>query len=231
MRLFFAENIEAKSLSSEETQHAVKVLRLQKGHEIQLIDGLGKLATANITEIDKRSCSYQITNIQNFDNELAHIHIAVAPTKSSDRLEWMLEKMTEIGVGTIHLIHTKRTEKTFLNLERLTKKLVSAAKQSHKYYLPALKEYKSLKEFITTNTFEQKFIAHLAEGERHYLGSKLEADKNACILIGPEGDFTDEEIALAFDTGYLPVTLGNYRLRTETAAVFGCTLLNHVSYL
>jgi 16S rRNA (uracil1498-N3)-methyltransferase len=231
MHTFFIENIQNKNLSAEETQHAIKVLRLQKGDLIQLIDGNGKMAKALISQIDKRNCEFQIKEIKQFDNPLSHLHLAVAPTKSSDRLEFMLEKMTEIGIGNIHLIHTTRTEKSFLNTERLTKKLVSAIKQSQKYHLPKLLEYKSLSDFFNKNNFEQKYIAHLADTDRKYLGNELKKDTSICVLIGPEGDFTKEEIAQAFEHNYQAVALGNYRLRTETAAIYATSLMNHVQVL
>ncbi len=230
MRIFYSEDTKSGNLSAEETQHAIKVLRLQKGQEIHLIDGKGTLTTAVVSEIDKRNCAYVITESTLFENTVEHLHVAVAPTKNSDRLEFMIEKMTEIGVGTIHLILTKRTEKVKINLERLHKKIVSAAKQSHKYHLPILIEYTSLKDFLEKTSFKQKFIAHLANEDRRYLGKEIEKDCTSCVLIGPEGDFTEDEIALALKENYTPVTLGAFRLRTETAAIFACTLLNNNRY-
>jgi 16S rRNA (uracil1498-N3)-methyltransferase len=231
MRLFFSEDIDTGKLNAEETQHAIKVLRLQKDQEIHLIDGKGTLARAIVTEIDKRNCSYKTLDKTLCENTIQHLHLAIAPTKSSDRLEWMIEKMTEIGIGTIHFIHTKRTEKSKLNLERLHKKILSAAKQSHKYHFPLIEEHKSLKSFIDSYQFDQKYIAHLAEGERKYLGKEVTNKGSVCVLIGPEGDFTDDEIELAFKSNYQAVTLGEFRLRTETAAVFATTLLNHIRYI
>jgi 16S rRNA (uracil1498-N3)-methyltransferase len=229
MRLFYAQNIDSKELSSEESQHAIKVLRLKIGDKITLINGKGTSAEAEITFIDKRNCRYKILQENEHKNPLENLHLAVAPTKSNDRLEWMLEKVTEIGIGNIHLIHTKRSEKTRLNLERLEKKMISAIKQSQKFFTPNLLEYNSLKDFFTKNKFEQKFIAHLADEDKKYLGKELNPNQSSCVLIGPEGDFTDDEIKLALSNGYQPVTLGNYRLRTETAGVFATTLMNDVN--
>jgi 16S rRNA (uracil1498-N3)-methyltransferase len=231
MRLFFAEDIALNQLNPEEAQHAIKVLRLKIGDNIELIDGKGKLTKATISQIDKRQAYYQVNSVQEFENQLAHLHIGLGPTKSNDRLEFMLEKMTEIGIGHIHLIQTQRTEKNHLNLERLIKKLISAAKQSHKYHLPKLTQYKNLNEFLAQTTFDQKFVAHLANDQRVYLGTVLKPNVKTCVLIGPEGDFTQQEIDLAFKNGYQAVTLGDFRLRTETAAIFACTLLNHARYL
>lgn len=231
MRIFFSTDTASNWLPDEEAQHAARVLRLKVGDPIQLIDGKGNLTTAEITLIDKRKCQYSITKQEHFKNPVAGIEIAVAPTKSNDRLEWMLEKMTEIGVEKIHLLITKRTEKVKLNLERLQKKIISAAKQSHKIYLPVLIVQKDLSVFLSQTKSDQQFIAHLADEDRKYIGSELQPSASTCVLIGPEGDFTDDEIGLAIAHRFQPVTLGDFRLRTETAAVFATTLMINARYL
>lgn len=231
MYLFYAPDIESGELPSEEAQHAARVLRLKTGDTIQLMDGKGITAIATVTEIDKRNCLYHIESKELFENPVEHLHIAVAPTKSTDRLEWMIEKMVEIGIGTIHLITTERTERSKINLERLQKKVIAASKQSHKKYLTEVSVYKSLKSFIEKSNFNKKAIAHLIETERTYLGSILDHDSTSCVLIGPEGDFTDKELKLAISSGYKSVTLGDFRLRTETAAVFASTILNNSRYI
>lgn len=231
MRIFFSSSTTSGTLPDEEAQHAARVLRLKTGDSIQIINGKGHLTSAQITSIDKRNCAYQITHQKYFENPVAGIEIAVAPPKSSDRLEWMLEKMTEIGVEKIHLILTKRTEKPKLNLERLQKKIISAAKQSHKYYLPELIVHPVFSDFLDQTNTQQKFIAHLADEDRKYLGTELKPTGSACVLIGPEGDFSPEEIKLALEHQFQPITLGEFRLRTETAAVFANTLVINARYL
>lgn len=230
MRIFFNPEIESGKLPPEEAQHAARVLRLKSGDKIQLINGHGTLATAIVTEIDKRKCSYSLENQEVFENPVQQLNLAVSPTKSTDRLEWMLEKMVEIGIGTIYLIITDRTERVKLNMDRLQKKIISAAKQSHKYHLPEIVVYQKYQEFLDKETFDIKLIAHLIETERTYIGSALEKNKTTCVLIGPEGDFTEAELKQASLKGYKSVTLGDFRLRTETAAVFATTIMNHTRY-
>lgn len=230
MRVFYTPDITSNTLPQEEAMHASKVLRLKEGDEISLINGTGASAIAKVTEITKRSCAYVVlTHTQN-SNPVEKLEIAVAPTKSNDRLEWMIEKLTEIGTGKIHLIFTKRTEKSRLKKERIFKKIVAAAKQSHKSHFPELIIHENYPDFLLMCNQEVKLIAHLEDEKRVYIGNELRKEKSTLILIGPEGDFTPEEIKQAIDHSFRPVTLGDFRLRTETAAVFASTLLNNNSY-
>lgn len=230
MRVFYTPNIDSNALPQEEAQHASRVLRLKTGDKISLVNGSGTNATAEVTEIDKRNCNYKVLSQINENNHVKNLEIAVAPTKSNDRLEWMIEKITEIGIAKIHLIFTSRTEKTKLKEERLFKKVVSAAKQSHKSYFPEIQVHKSYSAFIEGAKQQIKLIAHLADNERVYIGNQLKKECSTLVLIGPEGDFTDEEIALAHQKNFKSVTLGGFRLRTETAAIFTTTILNHNRY-
>ena len=231
MRVFYTEHIDSGKLLSEEAQHAARVLRLKTGDQISLVNGHGTVATALITDIDKRNCSYKIVETKEESNPVSQIEIAIAPTKSNDRLEWMIEKLTEIGIGKIHLVFTKRTEKARLKPERLFKKVISAAKQSHKSHFPSIIIHEKFSDFISTTNFDQQFIAHLIEEERTYIGQEIQKEGSLCLLIGPEGDFTENEVHKALENGYKSVTLGDFRLRTETAAIYAATVINHTRYL
>jgi len=230
MRIFYCPDIAQNTLPPEEALHAIRVLRLKLGDHIEVIDGKGNSYEAKITEIDKRKCKFNVVNQKSYNNDLDNIHLAIAPTKSSDRLEWMIEKVTEIGVASIHLVLSERTERSKVNLDRIEKKIISAAKQSHKYFFPSVQLHQSLSAFVKATEFDTKLIAHLEEGDRKYLGQCISKEESTVILIGPEGDFTPQEIQLATNNDYQPVTLGDYRLRTETAAVFATTILNNRRY-
>jgi 16S rRNA (uracil1498-N3)-methyltransferase len=189
-------------LSEEESKHAVRVLRLNEGDAIDLLDGRGGLYTATVADANPKRCQLRITHHETVAPRPYFTHVAVAPTKNLDRMEWFVEKAVEIGVERISFLRCARSERRELKLERLEKIAISALKQSGQAWLP-----------------ETTFIAHLEAGERTALAQVASAGLGCCVLIGPEGDFTPAEINLALGRGIRPVTLGASRLRTETAAL------------
>ncbi len=224
MRLFFDEQIIPDSitytLSEEESKHIVKVLRLQEGDKIGLINGKGSSFTCLIISAHPKRCRLKILNHSFTPPPEYDIHIAIAPTKQMERIEWFVEKATEIGVTEISLILCKNTERNKLKIERLTKKAISAIKQSKRLYLPRINPLISFESFVNKNP--NGLIAHCEENlERLHFKDYFQ--KTKCpILIGPEGDFTEKEIKIALKNGYKAITLGENRLRTETAALYAC---------
>lgn len=227
MRLFYDSSIESNPILDEtEAKHATKVLRLGVGDNIQVVDGLGNLFTCKITEANKRECKLAILEKESFQKPEKHIHIAIAPTKNQDRIEWFVEKCIEIGVQEITFLNCKRSERSKMNKERIERIAVSAMKQSLKYWMPTINDLVDFKPFLNTCNDSSKMIAHLNEGERHYISSIQHTQPSYCMLIGPEGDFTDQEVHQAIQAGFVPVSLGESRLRTETAGMVSCVQLN-----
>lgn len=214
------------SLSETESRHAIKVLRLSVGDEVKLTDGKGNGYKGVIEEANPKNCVVQINDLLTHSQQRNyHLHIAIAPTKNMDRIEWFVEKATEIGVDEISFLLCQHSERKVLKMERLERVTISAMKQSLKFTLPKLHTLKSFSDFVQQdfpNT--QKFIAHLEEGNKQLLSNTLNSKQNYLILIGPEGDFSPEEIALTLEKGYAAVSLGNSRLRTETAGMFATAL-------
>ena len=206
-------------LSEEESKHAVRVLRLSVGDEVVLVDGCGGLYTAAVAEANPKRCQLRIMQHTHVAPRPHFTHVAVAPTKNLDRMEWFVEKAVEVGVERISFLRCARSERRELKLERLEKIVVSALKQSGQAWLPQLDEMTDFTAFVAAITPETTFIAHLEEGERTALSQVVGQELGCCVLIGPEGDFTPAEIALALGRGIRPVTLGASRLRTETAAL------------
>ncbi len=211
-------------LDADESRHAIKVLRLKIGQGINLIDGGGTFYKATITNENHRKCEFEITEKREEAKRAGYRHIAIAPTKNLDRTEWFVEKAVEIGVDRISFILTKNSERKVLKTERLVKKAISAMKQSIKASLPVIDEMKSLKEFLKTNDNENKFIAYVDFDNPIELKSVV-AESNL-VLIGPEGDFTPDEVELAVESGFQNVSLGQSRLRTETAGIAAVHILN-----
>lgn len=224
MRQFFDPNITPETikhtLPEEESKHAVRVLRMQNGDQLELLNGLGDQFICKITEAHPKKCQIEVIEHTKIDLSDEEIHIAVSPTKQTDRIEWFIEKATEIGVTEISFILTKNSERNQLKLDRLVKKAISAMKQSKRYTLPILNPTVDVKEFIQSHP--NGLIAHCMEDEKLESISKVFQRTNCPILIGPEGDFTQEEVDLALQNGYKTITLGKNRLRTETAALYAC---------
>jgi 16S rRNA (uracil1498-N3)-methyltransferase len=217
-------------LTEEESKHCARVLRLDKGDQIKLIDGKGGFYTATISDAHpKRTILHINSVITEFSKRNHYLHIAVAPTKNLDRLEWFLEKATEIGIDEISLIITQRSERKEAKVDRLDKIITAAIKQSLKAYHPKLNEAVGFNKFLAQPFNGQKFIAHCADGLKAELKNELKPHGQYLMLIGPEGDFTEKEIADALQIGFKPITLGDSRLRTETAALEACFEVNFLN--
>ena len=210
-------------LTPDESKHCIKVLRLKKGDRVQLMNGSGSIFEAVIGIPDSKACVLDIVKEEQFPNLRSYqLSIAIAPTKNMDRFEWFVEKATEIGIDNILPILCKHSERKELKLDRLEKILVSAMKQSGQTYLPELSRLTPFAEVVSRPFEGDKLIAHCVPGEKHSLKNVVTPGKNVLLLIGPEGDFDPSEIKLALEKGFLPVSLGASRLRTETAGVVGC---------
>lgn len=226
MQLFYNPNItettEAFSFNKEESRHIVKVLRKNIGDVLNITNGNGWLFTAEITIPDIKKCVVNIVSKTLQPKREYSLHLAVAPTKMNDRYEWFLEKATEIGIDTITPIICDHSERKVIKAERFEKILQSAAKQSLNCYLPKLNKAISFKDFIKQDFNGNSFIAHCEETDRKSLKNSLKPKTDITILIGPEGDFSVKEIEMALQNNFIPVTLGETRLRTETAAIVAC---------
>ena len=234
MHLFYTPDIDPAHpqyfLTEEESKHAIRVMRLEVGSVVQLIDGKGGLYTAEIIDAHPKRTILQIKNsTQGYNKRNHYLHIAIAPTKNMERLEWFLEKATEIGIDEISLIICQRSERKEAKAERLNKIITAAIKQSLKAYHPKLNEVMPLAELLAKPFDGQKFIAHCEDSEKVTLTSTLQKHSRYLILIGPEGDFTPHEIDMALQNGYNALTLGESRLRTETAALEACFEANFLN--
>ena len=225
MALFYVPNItSANILPEEESQHAIKVLRLQVGDAIEVLDGVGGFYRAKITNPHPKNCGFEITETKVvFGKRDYKLHIAIAPTKNIERLEWFIEKATEIGIDEISPIICRFSERKLIKAERLEKIIVSAAKQSVKAYFPKLNPICTFDELMKNHQNSQKFIAHCYEQDKKLLQYEIQKSADILILIGPEGDFSKEEVQKAIRAGFVPVSLGNSRLRTETAGLVACS--------
>ncbi len=223
MQLFYnseiTESTSEFSFSKEESKHISKVLRKKEGDTLHITNGKGWGFEAEIVIADFKQCIATIVSKTFQEKKTYNLHLAVAPTKMNDRYEWFLEKATEIGIDSITPIICDHSERKVIKTERFDKILQSAMKQSLSYYLPTLHPLISFKEFIKQDFSDQLFIAHCEDTERKSLKQALQPKQDVIILIGPEGDFSTKEIELAIAKSFSPVTLGNTRLRTETAAI------------
>lgn len=234
MQLFYAPNIDNDTneftFDKEESKHIVKVLRKLEGSILHITNGKGFLFICEIILASEKKCVVTIKESHFTEARNFKIHMVVAPTKMNDRYEWFLEKATEIGVDEITPIICDHSERKIIKTERFDKILISAMKQSNQMYLPVLNEPIKLTEFLSKEISGQKFIAHCEETDKVELKDRMEKKQHYTLLIGPEGDFSTNEINKAIANGFLPVALGNTRLRTETAAIVGChtfALLNN----
>ena len=228
MHLFYTPDItpDFYILNEEESKHCTRVLRLQQGDTVYLVDGAGGLYTAIIQDANQKKCQLQIVDKQIEYGKLPYTsHIAVAPTKNMDRMEWFVEKAVEIGVSEITFLLCEHSERRQLRLDRLEKIAVSAMKQSQKGYLPLLHDLTPFTKFVQQSQTDRTFIAHLEEDATKSIKHYFSTGQPHCIMIGPEGDFSTDEIKAAYAAGIRPVTLGESRLRTETAALVACHTL------
>jgi len=221
--MFYLSNLlpsaETFVLTEEESSHCIRVLRKQPGDEIQVLDGDGGLYTAAILDAHPKKCTAKVLNYV-FEEPTRSIHLAVAPTKNMDRIEWLVEKGTELGCTRFTFILTKRSERTKVNMDRIHKIAVSAMKQSKRVYLPILDAPMSLNEFLTKHP--GGWVAHCDDALPR---DTVDASGPFRMLIGPEGDFTPDEVQATLKANYRPVTLGDARLRTETAALKSIIIL------
>jgi len=234
MQLFYTPDIDAASstyyLNEEESKHCIRVLRLQTGDQVQLIDGRGNFYTAAITDAHPKRTQLQIISAEpDFNKRNHYLHIAVAPTKNIERLEWFLEKATEIGIDEISLIICQRSERKEAKVDRLNKIITSAIKQSIKAWHPVLNEPIAFDKFLSMPFEGQRFIAHCEPGDKFNLKEEVKLSGRYLVLIGPEGDFSPKEIEGAIKNDFKAITLGNSRLRTETAALEACFEINFLN--
>ena len=226
MQLFYNSDISEQNNSftfpKDESRHIVKVLRKKVGDTLYITNGKGFLFTAKITIADQKNCVVSIENSEFKKPTDYQLHLAVAPTKMNDRYEWFLEKATEIGITSITPIFCDHSERKNVKLDRFEKILQSAMKQSLHLYLPTLNQPISFKDYINQDFSGDLFIAHCEETDKKSLKNEIKPNTEITILIGPEGDFSVNEIETAIKNKFIPVTLGNTRLRTETAAIVAC---------
>lgn len=228
MHVFYTPDIANRAeLPEEEAAHAIRVLRLQPGDEVMLTDGQGNFYRAEIAVASHKRCLVNILETRpQAPLWKGHLHIAMAPTKNMDRTEWFAEKATEIGLDELTFLNCRFSERKVIKTERIAKILVSAIKQSLKARLPKLNEMTDFDKFVTRPFEGQKFIAHCYKGDKPLLKDVVQPDKDAVVLIGPEGDFSEDEVRKAEACGFQSISLGPSRLRTETAALVACHILN-----
>jgi 16S rRNA (uracil1498-N3)-methyltransferase len=226
MQLFYNSEINKNSenffFDKEESKHIIKVLRKKDNDILHVTNGLGELFTTQITLASDTKCTVKIISIEKLEQPKFSLHLAVAPTKLNDRYEWFLEKATEIGITQITPIICERSERKFIKTDRFEKIIQTAMKQSNQCFLPILNEPISYGTFVAKQFEGQKLIAHCEQTNKKSLKEVLKTNEKITLLIGPEGDFSNKEIDLALKNNYKPVTLGNTRLRTETAAIVAC---------
>ena len=226
MQLFYNPNISSNdnkfSFDKEESKHIIKVLRKTEGDILHVTNGLGDLFITEIILASEKKCTVSIKDAQTHKPSNFYIHLAVAPTKMNERFEWFLEKATEMGIHEITPIICDRSERKIINKERFDKIIQSAMKQSIQFFMPKLNDPATFQNFILKQHSGNLCIAHCEETEKKILKNNIKINEKYTILIGPEGDFSEKEIKLALENNYFPVSLGNTRLRTETAAIVAC---------
>lgn len=235
MHLFYTPDIKTNvyTLSEDESKHCIKVLRMKEGDPIYLVDGKGGFYHTQIVDAHAKKCVVEVLDVQlNFGARPYRLHMAISPLKFNDRFEWFLEKATEIGIDEITPIITKRSEKKDLKIDRANKIVESAMKQSMKAYHPQINEAISFDKFIESDFSNSiNMIAHCLEDDKKTVFEMKNQSASYLILIGPEGDFTPDEIQLAKSNNFQAISLGKERLRTETAAITACVLFSAMSNL
>ncbi len=236
MQLFYTPNLTSEAhtfqFNKEESNHIIKVLRKKNGDSLHITNGNGWLFTATITTANAKKCCIDILKKEQKPKPTYHLHLVVAPTKNNDRYEWFLEKATEIGVHEITPIIGENSERKIIKHERYNKIIQAALKQSLRLYMPQLNNAITFKEFLVKNKFANTYIATCEDVPKKRLEQLVKPNENVVILIGPEGDFSQNEITSALDKKYTFITLGTNRLRTETAAILAChtiVALNEIS--
>lgn len=226
MQLFYCRNPEKEIILNDlESRHIIKVLRLKKEDSLYLTDGEGYLYAAKIISTENKKCIVSIINKTKKKSHNYYLHIAVSPTKNIDRFEWFLEKSTEIGIDEITPIITTRSEKKIIKEERCNKIIIAAMKQSLKFHKPKLNKAEHFDKFIQKSFIGEKYIAHCHNSAKKQL-QNIKTKQDTLILIGPEGDFSEDEITTALKNQYKPISLGESRLRTETAGVIATHIIS-----
>lgn len=231
MQLFYCPDLQGNTytLNEDESKHIIRVLRLKNGDFIHLTDGKGGLFKAELTDDHPKRCTVNIVDTQtNYGKKNFKLSLAVAPTKNIGRYEWFLEKATEIGIDEITPMICEHSERKEIKLARLEKVIISAIKQSLKAFIPKINKAEKLQHFIKKEFSTQKFIAY-CDGDHNLLKEQYIPKSDVIILIGPEGDFSPNEVELAIKHGFIPVSLGESRLRTETAAIIACHTINMIN--
>ena len=229
MNLFYnldITNEKTYTLSESESKHAIRVLRLKEDDTITLVDGKGTFFGATITDGNPKRCEVTIIKATKEKTNKPFLQIAIAPTKNNDRTEWFIEKCTEIGISQITPTLCKHSERKKIKQERFEKTAISAMKQSLKASLPIVDELTNFKEVINQSFEGKRYIAHCYNENQQHFKDVYQKEENSLILIGPEGDFSQDEVALAIEKGFEPITFGESRLRTETAGIVACTIFN-----
>ena len=237
MDFFYSDDISDGiiKLNTHESKHCIRVLRKKEGESLNIVDGKGTLFQGKLISVTKKNCYVKIDKIfENYSCRDYYIHIAISPTKNHDRIEWFVEKSIEIGVDEISFIQCERTLRKKIKIERLHRTALSAMKQTLKAKIPIINDIIDFDHFVKINNKSNMYICHLENENRkdlfHYR-KKISNNFKHCILIGPEGDFTYSEIKLSKKMNFYPITLGSSRLRTETAGVVSCSILNFLNTL
>ncbi|MFL2989058.1 MAG: hypothetical protein CBB66_03850 [bacterium TMED6] len=227
MNYFFSKEIidDKIILSNKEMIHCVKVLRHKVEDRIKVVDGKGNLYEVEISSITSDKCETKIINTKTIKNKVK-VHLIICPTKNHKRIEWMLEKIVEIGVDRVSFIISKNTIRKNINMERLNKIALSAMKQTQNAFLPEIDDCIKFKDVFSLISSKEKYIAHLNKKNNIHLNLSINNTNSRCIMIGPEGDFTDEEVEYSLKKGFKEVSLGISRLRTETSGIVSTTILN-----
>jgi len=224
MQIFYCPDInpfQIYTLGKEESQHSIKVLRQKEGEKVYLTDGIGNMYEAEILEANPKGCTIKVINTQNqFNKRDYYLHVAIAPTKNISRIEWFLEKATEMGIDEITPIVCEHSERVVVKQERLEKIIVSAMKQSLKAYLPKLNPPTPLLQIIQNAKEKNKYIGYCQSEDRKQIKDIYKAKESVLIVIGPEGDFSEKEVEAAQKHKFQKITLGKERLRTETAGLY-----------
>lgn len=231
MSVFYQPDLRNGSLFlvEEEAHHCTKVLRQKPGDLIQVTDGKGMMASAQLEQVSTKRCTFTLVEEKAVPPPLPIIHIAVAPTKQTDRMEWFVEKATEIGIQKISFFQSEHSERSHLKTDRIYKKAISALKQSQGAWLPEITTDLKFDDLLAGLKEEERFIAYVDYENPQHLMQKASPEQDKVVLIGPEGDFSKEELEKALKAGFVKVNLGPKRLRTETAALYACTVCNLVT--
>lgn len=230
MTIFYQEDINKglHQLSEEDAKHCVQVLRKQKGDEIMVFDGKGGKHLSVLQEVSKKKCQFEVISSSATEKKSFSIHLAIAPTKNTDRMEWMIEKLSELGIDEITFLETHHSERRKLRMDRLEKKVISAMKQSGNPWKLKLNELTPFSQFIQGDDSQCKIMGYLGNELRH-IGQIIQPNQSVTILVGPEGDFSVSEVEEATQNKFIPVSFGETTLRTETAGLMACCCVNFIN--